>query len=93
MEARLFVSDVLAYQGRMRPAIILLLAFTKSIVQIQRDYAALHNLSKLVLGTKELKGKLYTKELLTLLFEKNWLPETIKAGNSVLTQYYLKSVK
>ena len=71
MEARLFVSDVRAYQGRMTPAIILLLAFTKSIMQIQRDYASLHVLSKLVLGKKELEGKLYPNELLTLLFEKN----------------------
>ena len=30
----------------------------------------------------ELKEKLYAKELLTLLFEKNWLPETIKAVDS-----------
>ena len=71
MEARLFVSDVRAYQGRMTPAIILLLAFTKSIMQIQRDYASLYVLSKLVLGKKELEGKLYPNELLTLLFEKN----------------------
>ena len=47
-----------------------------------KDYAAKHVLSKFVLGKKELQGKLYPKELLTLLFEKYWLPGTIKAVNS-----------
>ena len=82
MEAKLLVPGVCAWLGRMKPVIIMLLAFTKLTMQMKRDYAAQHALSKLVLGKKELKGKKYPKELLTLLFEKNWFPETIKAVNS-----------
>ena len=73
---------VRAWLGRMKTAIMLLLTFAKLTMQIQRDYAAKHVLSKFVLGTRELQRKLYPKELLTLLFEKYWLPGTIKAVNS-----------
>ena len=75
------MSGARAWLGPMKPAIMLLIAFTNLTMQIQRSYAAQHVLSKLVLRTKKLKGKLYQKELLTLLFGKNWLLETIKAVN------------
>ena len=58
MEAKLFVPGVRAWLGRMKPEIMLLLAFTKLTMKIQRDYAAQHVLSKLAFGTKKLKGKL-----------------------------------
>ena len=48
MEAKLFVPGVRALLGRMKPAIMLLLAFAKLIMQIQRDYAVQHILIEII---------------------------------------------
>ena len=48
MEAKLFVPGVRALLGRMKPAIMLLLAFAKLTMQIQRDYAVQHILIEII---------------------------------------------